>query len=134
VTAAKAAAYFKEITRPQLGTPEVGCTSGEPFMIPRFLPLLAVALSRGFEALVRTNAVQLLQRAKAKASELVKATAGFDWLNANGSRLALAGRSCWQEAKARPDRLRAPHGRARLAHRCDKSLQARAAAGDATPS
>jgi hypothetical protein len=29
-------------------------------MIPRFLPLLADALSRGFEALVLTNAVQPL--------------------------------------------------------------------------
>ena len=59
-----------------------------------------------------TNAMQPMQRAKTKASALhedergpqswVKAIAGLGWLNANGFRLALAGRARWQEGETTP--------------------------------
>jgi sulfatase maturation enzyme AslB (radical SAM superfamily) len=130
MTAAEAAAYFDEIARLGYGTREIGFTGGEPFMNPDFLAMLEDALSRGFEALVLTNALQPMQRQKIKARLLLlkdrfgrqlqlrvsldhftkplhetergprswaKAIAGLDWLAANSFRLAIAGRTCWQE-------------------------------------
>jgi sulfatase maturation enzyme AslB (radical SAM superfamily) len=71
VTAAEAAAYFDEITRFGYGTREIGFTGGEPFMNPDFLAMLEDALTRGFEALVLTNALQPMQRQKTKAGLLL---------------------------------------------------------------
>src|SRR5262245_51155560 len=70
VTAAEAASYFDEIARLKLGTREIGFTGGEPFMNPQFLRMLEDALTRGFEVLVLTNAMQPMQRPKTKASLL----------------------------------------------------------------
>ena len=130
VTAAEAAVYFDELARLGYGTREIGFTGGEPFMNPDFLAMLEDALTRGFEALVLTNALQPMQRQKTKAGLVLlnqrfgrqlqlrvsldhhtkplheaergprswaKAIAGLDWLAANNFRLAIAGRSCWQE-------------------------------------
>ena len=66
ITAAEAAAYFDEIEAGGLGTREIGFTGGEPFMNPHLLAMLEDALTRGFEVLVLTNAMQPMQRPKIK--------------------------------------------------------------------
>ena len=53
-----------------MNTREIGFTGGEPFMNPEFLPMLRDALSRGFEALVLTNAMQPMRRHEAALLEL----------------------------------------------------------------
>ena len=45
-----------------LGTREIGFTGGEPFMNPHMLTMLEDTLSRGFEALVLTNAMKPMRR------------------------------------------------------------------------
>jgi len=60
--AAEVAALLDEIARDGLGTQVIAFTGGEPFMNPEFLAMLEDALSRGFETLVLTNAMQPLQR------------------------------------------------------------------------
>jgi len=66
ITAAEVAAYLDEIAAHKLGTREIAFTGGEPFMNPHLLAILEGALSRGFEALVLTNAMQPMQRPKTK--------------------------------------------------------------------
>jgi sulfatase maturation enzyme AslB (radical SAM superfamily) len=66
ITAAEAAAYFEEIAARRLGTREIGFTGGEPFMNPHLLAMVEDALTRGFEVLVLTNAMQPMQRPKVK--------------------------------------------------------------------
>jgi len=53
-----------------LNTREIGFTGGEPFMNGDFLIMLEDALSRGFEVLVLTNAMQPMQRPKVAAKFL----------------------------------------------------------------
>jgi sulfatase maturation enzyme AslB (radical SAM superfamily) len=55
-------AYLDEIAAGSLGTREIGFTGGEPFMNPQLLAMLEVALQRGFEVLILTNAMQPMQR------------------------------------------------------------------------
>ena len=59
-------AFLDEIAASDLGTREIGFTGGEPFLNPDFLVMLDDALSRGFEVLVLTNAMQPMQRAGIK--------------------------------------------------------------------
>lgn len=56
--------YLDEIRDAQLPTSEIGFTGGEPFMNPDFLEMLEACLTRGFRALVLTNAMQPMQRPK----------------------------------------------------------------------
>jgi predicted phosphodiesterase len=63
---AEAAAYLDEIVRENFGTEEIGFTGGEPFMNPDIFAMLEDALTRGFRALVLTNAMRPMQRAKAQ--------------------------------------------------------------------
>jgi sulfatase maturation enzyme AslB (radical SAM superfamily) len=133
IKAAEAAAYFDEIESDGLGTREIGFTGGEPFMNPELLPMLEDALSRGFEALVLTNAMQPMLRPRTKRGLLALkerfgrhltlrvsldhytqalheaergprtwagTVAGLDWLSENGFRVAIAGRTCWNESEA----------------------------------
>ena len=60
LTAAEASAFLDEAEA--LGTREIGITGGEPFLNPDILEMLEDALSRGFEVLLLTNAMQPLQR------------------------------------------------------------------------
>jgi len=60
ITAAEVAGFLDEAEA--LGTREIGFTGGEPFMNPDFLVMLEDALSRGFEVLVLTNAMQPMRR------------------------------------------------------------------------
>jgi sulfatase maturation enzyme AslB (radical SAM superfamily) len=66
ITAAEVAAYLDEIGAHKLGTREIAFTGGEPFMNPQLLAMLEHALSRGFEVLVLTNAMQPMLRPKTK--------------------------------------------------------------------
>ena len=62
ITRAEAAAYFDEIARDRWGVAEIGFTGGEPFMNPDIIAMLGDTLSRGFSALVLTNAMQPMLR------------------------------------------------------------------------
>lgn len=48
-----------------MGTREIGFTGGEPFMNPQFLAMLEDTLSRGFAALVLSNAMKPMRRHEA---------------------------------------------------------------------
>jgi hypothetical protein len=114
-----------------LGTREVGFTGGEPFMNRDSVGMIAAALTRGFEALVLTNAMRPMRRFEAALTALPrerltmrvsldhhraavheaergsgtweKALDGLRWLEANGFRTAIAGRQLPGES---PDEAR----------------------------
>jgi uncharacterized Fe-S cluster-containing radical SAM superfamily protein len=58
LSAAEAARYLDEIEAMKLGTAEIGFTGGEPFMNRELLAMVEDALTRGFKALVLTNAMK----------------------------------------------------------------------------
>ena len=62
ITAEEVAAYLDEIQREGLGTQEIGFTGGEPFMNPEIIEMLQTCLSRGFRALVLTNAMRPMMK------------------------------------------------------------------------
>lgn len=62
--------YLDEIERDRLRTKLIGFTGGEPFMNAEMIAILRETLSRGFEALVLTNAMRPMMRAKAQLLEL----------------------------------------------------------------
>ncbi|XSG83512.1 MAG: radical SAM protein [Methyloligella sp. ZOD6] len=62
ITAAEMTGFLDEIAALSLPTGEIGFTGGEPFMNPDILPMLEVALARGFSVLVLTNAMQPMMR------------------------------------------------------------------------
>jgi len=130
LSTADVVAFLDEIAAEDYGTREIAFTGGEPFMNPDMLDILEETLSRGFETLVLTNAMQPMQRPKIIAGLLAlkdrygdqmtlrvsldhhsqalhekergpdtwaKAIVGLDWLNENGFRTAIAGRTCWGE-------------------------------------
>ena len=66
ISAAEVATFLDETAELQLGTREIGFTGGEPFMNPQILKMVDDALSRGFEVLVLTNAMQPMQRPSIK--------------------------------------------------------------------
>jgi uncharacterized Fe-S cluster-containing radical SAM superfamily protein len=62
ITRAEMAAYLDEIARDAWPVHEIGFTGGEPFMNPEIVDLLDDALTRGFSALVLSNAMQPMLR------------------------------------------------------------------------
>jgi Radical SAM superfamily/4Fe-4S single cluster domain len=54
--------YLDEIARERMPTRLIGFTGGEPFMNREIIAILGDVLSRGFEALVLTNAMQPMRR------------------------------------------------------------------------
>jgi MoaA/NifB/PqqE/SkfB family radical SAM enzyme len=64
LTAAEVALYLDEITASGLPTRLIGFTGGEPFMNPELSEMLGDALSRGFDALVLTNAMKPMTKCK----------------------------------------------------------------------
>ena len=58
ISTAEVTAYLEEIADEELGTEEIGFTGGEPFMNPDMIEILDATLSRGFSALVLTNAMR----------------------------------------------------------------------------
>jgi len=65
LTAVEVAAFLDEITALGLPTRLIGFTGGEPFMNPELTAMLEDALSRGFEALVLTNAMRPMAKCNA---------------------------------------------------------------------
>ncbi len=64
LTAAEVAEYLDEIAASRLPTRTVGFTGGEPFMNPELPAMLDDTLSRGFAALVLTNAMKPMAKCK----------------------------------------------------------------------
>lgn len=121
--------FLDEIARDGLPTREIGLTGGEPFMNRDTPAMIALALARGFDVLVLTNAMRPLRRFEAALSALPRerltfrvsldshdaaihdaergagsfaiAIAGIRWLAANGFALAIAGRQLGDETTAR---------------------------------
>ncbi len=62
ISVAEVAAFLDEIASESLPTKRIGFTGGEPFMNPEIIEILALSLSRGFEVLVLTNAMQPMMR------------------------------------------------------------------------
>jgi uncharacterized Fe-S cluster-containing radical SAM superfamily protein len=65
LTATEAARYLDEIESGGLPTSLIGFTGGEPFMNPELPAMLDDALSRGFQALVLTNAMKPMAKCRA---------------------------------------------------------------------
>lgn len=65
LTAAEVSSYLGEIERDRLGTRLIGFTGGEPFMNPELPAMLEDVLSRGFKAMVLTNAMKPMHKMKA---------------------------------------------------------------------
>jgi hypothetical protein len=110
-----------------MGTREIGFTGGEPFMNRDAPAMIAVALERGFEVLVLTNAMRPMRRFGAVLAPMAgrrltmrvsldhhtqavheaergpgtwdKALDGLQWLAANGFRIAIAGRQLPGESR-----------------------------------
>jgi uncharacterized Fe-S cluster-containing radical SAM superfamily protein len=64
LTAAEVAAYLDEIERDGHATRLIGFTGGEPFMNPELPAMLDDVLSRGFKAMVLTNAMKPMHKTK----------------------------------------------------------------------
>ncbi|MSP77277.1 MAG: radical SAM protein [Rhodospirillaceae bacterium] len=64
LTAAEVASYLDEIERDRHGTRLIGFTGGEPFMNPELPAMLDDVLSRGFKAMVLTNAMKPMHKMK----------------------------------------------------------------------
>ncbi len=125
--------YLDEIAGDGWPVREIGFTGGEPFMNPEMPDMLALALSRGFEVLVLTNAMRPMMRpsVRVRLSELArlygdrltlrvsldhhcavthdgergegtfaKTIEGMRWLRDTGIRMAVAGRSIYEEDEA----------------------------------
>src|SRR5438132_9217044 len=64
LTAAEVAEYLDQIEDGRLSTSLIGFTGGEPFMNPELPGMLEDVLSRGFRALVLTNAMKPMAKCK----------------------------------------------------------------------
>jgi len=62
ITVAEVVPYLDEIAAKGLGTTEIGLTGGEPFMNPGIIAILEAILTRGYRALVLTNAMRPMRR------------------------------------------------------------------------
>jgi uncharacterized Fe-S cluster-containing radical SAM superfamily protein len=65
LSVADVVAYLDEIARNAIPTRLIGFTGGEPFINPDIIPMLEAVLSRGFDALVLTNAMKPLRKLRA---------------------------------------------------------------------
>ncbi|HEY0424129.1 MAG TPA: radical SAM protein [Rhodopila sp.] len=62
LTTAEVERYLDEVVRDHLPTKLIGFTGGEPLMNPDIIAMLEAVLSRGFDALVLTNAMKPLRK------------------------------------------------------------------------
>ncbi len=62
LTAAEVARYLAEIEDSAFATREIAFTGGEPFLNPQIMSILDMALARGHEVLVLTNAMKPMRR------------------------------------------------------------------------
>jgi uncharacterized Fe-S cluster-containing radical SAM superfamily protein len=70
LTAAEVAEYLDEIGAGGLPTALIGFTGGEPFMNPELPAMLGDSLSRGFDALVLTNAMKPMAKCQPALRQL----------------------------------------------------------------
>lgn len=70
LTVAEVARFLDEIDSKGLGTREIGFTGGEPFMNPNIVAMLDIALARGHDVLVLTNAMKPMRRHEAALLDL----------------------------------------------------------------
>jgi len=70
ISLAEVTTYLDEIAALRLPTREIAFTGGEPFMNPEMIAILELCLSRGFEALVLSNAMRPLRRHEAALADL----------------------------------------------------------------
>jgi uncharacterized Fe-S cluster-containing radical SAM superfamily protein len=66
ITAEEVRAYLDEIRDGGWPTREIGFTGGEPFMNPEMVEIAGLALSRGFEVLILTNAMRPMMRPRGR--------------------------------------------------------------------
>ncbi len=66
ISAQETREFLDEIKSLSLNTREIAFTGGEPFMNPDMLEMARDALSRGYEVLILTNAMQPMQRKRIK--------------------------------------------------------------------
>jgi uncharacterized Fe-S cluster-containing radical SAM superfamily protein len=76
LTAAEVGAYLDEIERDGHATRTIGFTGGEPFMNRELPAMLEDVLSRGFKAMVLTNAMKPMHRMKAQLLALLQRHGG----------------------------------------------------------
>ncbi|MEL6219163.1 MAG: radical SAM protein [Pseudomonadota bacterium] len=133
ITADDVVRYLDEIAETGLPTREIAFTGGEPFMNPEMIAMAELALSRGFEVLILTNAMRPMMRPAVREglTRLVShygdrltlrvsldhygpalhdaergegtfdvSLDGMRWLRDIGARLAVAGRTLWDEDDA----------------------------------
>jgi Radical SAM superfamily len=67
LTAAEVGGYLDEIAERGLPTREIGFTGGEPFMNPEIGAMARLALARGFDVLILTNAMRPMMRSGMQA-------------------------------------------------------------------
>ena len=130
LTTAEVASYLDQIAERGWPVREIGFTGGEPFMNPDMIDMARLALARGFDVLVLTNAMRPMMRPKMCAGlqelqarfgnrltlrisldhadqalhdeergpgSFVQTLKGMDWLRDAGIRMAVAGRSLWDQ-------------------------------------
>ena len=113
--------YLDEIARDGLPTKLIGFTGGEPFMNPDIIAMLNDVLSRGFDALVLTNAMKPMRRLRPQLLALRE-----PWRAAADSRLARSLRTRSARSGARiaqlgtDDRRPDMAGAQRICHRCGR--------------
>lgn len=59
--------YLDQLDDRRWGVTEIGFTGGEPFMNPAMIDMARVALDRGYEVLILTNAMQPMMRPRVQA-------------------------------------------------------------------
>ncbi|MCZ4351441.1 radical SAM protein [Roseovarius aestuarii] len=125
--------YLDQITQRGWPITEIAFTGGEPFMNPAMCDMAHVALERGYQVLILTNAMRPMMRKSVQAGlvDLVaeygaaltfrisvdhwspdlhdkergtgafqRTIEGMQWLSSIGARLAVAGRTVWNESEA----------------------------------
>lgn len=70
ITAVEVADYLDQIEDRKWPVKEIAFTGGEPFMNPQMIEITEVALARGFEVLILTNAMRPMMRKPMKAGML----------------------------------------------------------------
>jgi len=70
MTPAEVDIYLDQIPERSWPVTEIGFTGGEPFMNPMILDILRVALQRGYDVLVLTNAMRPMMRARVQVGLL----------------------------------------------------------------
>jgi uncharacterized Fe-S cluster-containing radical SAM superfamily protein len=133
LSAVEMTAYLDEAEALNQRPPTVAFTGGEPFMNPDMAAMAEIALARGYDVLILTNAMKPMMRPRVQAAlidlnrrfdthltlrvsldhwradlhdqergpdSFAETLAGMRWLNANGVRLAVAGRLLWGDSDA----------------------------------